>query len=85
VSAEGPDHEKRFRIEVAVEGVVLGTGEGMSRRVAETAAAAEALDTLALKGGPGEPDATRADQATDTAAGARSEGTSAETTGEASP
>jgi len=54
VSAEGPDHEKRFRIEVAVEGVVVGTGEGMSRRVAETAAAAQALDRLATMSGPSE-------------------------------
>ena len=46
VEAVGPDHEKRFRIEVLVDGRVLGTGEGPSRRVAETSAAAEALDVL---------------------------------------
>src|SRR6266545_8361587 len=46
LEATGPDHEKHFRVEVAVEGVVLGAGAGPSRRTAETAAAAEALETL---------------------------------------
>jgi ribonuclease-3 len=46
LDATGPDHERSFRIEVTVGGVVLGTGEGPSRRVAETAAAAEAMDNL---------------------------------------
>jgi ribonuclease-3 len=46
LEATGPDHEKVFRIEVEVEGVVLGRGEGPSRRVAETAAAAQALEAL---------------------------------------
>lgn len=42
----GPDHERIFRVEVWVEGEVLGIGEGSSRRVAETAAADEALRRL---------------------------------------
>jgi ribonuclease-3 len=46
VDATGPDHEKLFRVEVVVEGRVLGAGEGSSRRVAETAAAVHALDEL---------------------------------------
>ena len=46
LEAVGPDHEKQFRIEVLVNGRVLGTGEGPSRRIAETSAAAQALDTL---------------------------------------
>jgi len=46
VEAVGPDHEKRFRIEVVVGGRSLGVGEGPSRRIAETSAAAEALDTI---------------------------------------
>ena len=46
VDATGPDHEKLFRVEVVVEGRVLGSGEGSSRRVAETAAAVHALDEL---------------------------------------
>jgi ribonuclease-3 len=46
LDATGPDHEKLFQIEVEVDGMVLGRGEGPSRRVAETAAAAQALDAL---------------------------------------
>jgi ribonuclease-3 len=46
VEAVGPDHEKRFRIEVLVDGRTLGVGEGPSRRIAETSAAAQALDVL---------------------------------------
>jgi ribonuclease III len=46
LDASGPDHEKLFRIEVEVDGIVLGRGEGPSRRIAETAAAGEALDAL---------------------------------------
>ncbi len=48
----GPDHEKRFVVEVAVGGRIAGTGAGGSRRSAETAAAAAALRTLAA----GQPD-----------------------------
>jgi ribonuclease-3 len=43
LEASGPDHEKSFRIEVWVDGTVLGEGEGPSRRIAETAAAAQAI------------------------------------------
>ena len=46
VDATGPDHEKLFRVEVVVEGRVLGAGQGPSRRVAETAAAVHALEAL---------------------------------------
>ena len=46
IDATGPDHEKLFRVEVVVEGRVLGAGEGPSRRVAETAAAVHALEQL---------------------------------------
>jgi len=46
LEAVGPDHEKQFRIEVVVDGRVLGVGEGPSRRIAETSAAAEALEVL---------------------------------------
>ena len=46
LDASGPDHEKSFRIEVWVDGEVLGEGEGPSRRVAETAAAAQAIERL---------------------------------------
>jgi ribonuclease-3 len=46
VDASGPDHEKTFRVEVAVSGRVIGVGEGLSRRLAETAAAARAIESL---------------------------------------
>jgi ribonuclease-3 len=46
VNAVGPDHEKLFTIAVEVDGRTLGVGAGPSRRVAETAAAAAALDVL---------------------------------------
>jgi ribonuclease-3 len=46
VEAVGPDHDKRFQIEVEVEGRVLGVGDGSSRRIAETSAAAQALEVL---------------------------------------
>ena len=55
LEALGPDHEKLFRIEVRVAGEVLGQGEGSSRRIAETAAAAAALDRLQTRELEGDP------------------------------
>jgi ribonuclease-3 len=46
VEAVGPDHDKVFRIEVSVGGQVFGVGHGHSRRVAETEAAAHAIESL---------------------------------------
>ncbi len=46
VDATGPDHEKSFRVEVRVDDEVLGVGEGSSRREAETAAAAMAIEGI---------------------------------------
>jgi ribonuclease-3 len=46
LDATGPDHERSFRIEVWLDDQLLGAGEGPSRRVAETAAAAVALESL---------------------------------------
>jgi ribonuclease-3 len=57
VDSTGPDHDRSFRIEVTVAGEVLGVGEGPSRRVAETAAAAQAMDRLR---GPERTEALRA-------------------------
>lgn len=42
-STSGPDHAKRFVVEVVVRGRVLGRGEGASKKVAEQRAAREAL------------------------------------------
>lgn len=55
VEVTGPDHQRRFRVAVAVGGTVLGEGEGGSRRAAETDAAASALLGI---GGPGGAPAT---------------------------
>ncbi len=46
LDALGPDHEKVFRVEAVVDGDVLGSGTGPSRRDAETNAAAEALEAI---------------------------------------
>jgi len=62
LEAIGPDHEKVFRVEVSVAGEVLGMGVGRSRRVAETAAAAEAVEVLAARAAAAR-DATLAEEA----------------------
>jgi ribonuclease-3 len=46
VETTGPDHDKRFLVEVAVSGRVLATGEGTSQKIAEIAAAEAALPIL---------------------------------------
>jgi ribonuclease-3 len=46
VSAEGPDHQRHYVVEVSLAGEILGRGEGSNRRVAETEAAAEAISRL---------------------------------------
>ena len=46
VSSEGPDHDRHFIVEVSVNGDVLGSGEGRSRREAETHAAEAALEHI---------------------------------------
>ncbi|HEV7214403.1 MAG TPA: ribonuclease III [Chloroflexota bacterium] len=45
-AVSGAVHERTYTVEVLVEGQVLGTGRGPSRRAAEQAAAEEALDRL---------------------------------------
>ncbi len=46
VGASGPDHQRQFVVAVTIGGEVAGTGEGSSRRTAEAAAAAAALEAL---------------------------------------
>lgn len=53
IANHGPP-EPRFEVEVLVEGVVAGRGEGGSKRAAEQAAAAAALATSASPTGPTE-------------------------------
>lgn len=44
--ATGPDHAKAFETNVAIAGRVLGQGRGGSKKIAEQAAAKEALEAL---------------------------------------
>jgi ribonuclease III len=46
ISEQGPDHAKRFVTEIAVNGKVLGRGEGSSKKQAEQEAARRALQEL---------------------------------------
>ena len=46
VGEEGPDHDKRFRVEVCLNGVSIGTGSGTSKKRAEQDAARAALEGL---------------------------------------
>ncbi len=49
IAEEGPDHQKRFSARVEWNGHTLGTGEGLSKKQAETAAAEAALASPAVK------------------------------------
>jgi ribonuclease-3 len=42
----GPDHDKRFTVEVSVNDEILGRGSGRSKKLAETEAARAALEQL---------------------------------------
>ena len=44
VSESGPEHDKVFVVQCVWEGMVLGRGSGRSKKQAETAAAAEAME-----------------------------------------
>ena len=46
IEAVGPDHDRRFTVEVRAGGVVLGKGSGKSKKTAETEAARSALEGL---------------------------------------
>lgn len=46
IEVTGPDHERRFRVEVLVAGRVVGVGAGRSQKTAEIAAAEAALPVL---------------------------------------
>ena len=52
ISESGPDHEKRFRALVTVEGAPLGRGDGRSKKAAEQEAAREAYLTLSERSPP---------------------------------
>jgi ribonuclease III len=46
VRESGPDHDKRFVSEISVRGMVYGRGTGRSKKIAEQAAAMQALQRL---------------------------------------
>ena len=46
IEAVGPDHDKRFTVEVRIGDTVLGRGSGKSKKLAETEAARSALQRL---------------------------------------
>ena len=46
VGESGPDHDKQFQVEVSLNGKVIGSGIGSSKKRAEQAAAQCALETL---------------------------------------
>ncbi|MDX6524923.1 MAG: ribonuclease [Gaiellales bacterium] len=50
MDSEGPPHRRRFTTVALVDGVVLGTGSGPSKKMSEQAAAREALGRLDEKG-----------------------------------
>lgn len=46
INEEGPDHDKKFEIEVTVDNKVLGSGTGKSKSMAEQEAAKNALSMI---------------------------------------
>jgi ribonuclease-3 len=46
VGEHGPDHDKTFQVEVCLNGTVVGTGRGSSKKRAEQDAAHEAIEQL---------------------------------------
>ena len=46
IGESGPDHDKRFEVEVSLNGRVIGTGSGSSKKRAEQMAAQTALENL---------------------------------------
>jgi len=48
IDESGPDHDKTFVVEVRLHSNVLGVGRGRSKKLAEQAAAAEALKLMGL-------------------------------------
>jgi ribonuclease III len=54
VDESGPDHRKRFQVEVIADGEVRGAGEGPSKKAAEQRAARAALEAME-EAPPGQP------------------------------
>ena len=49
IKEEGPAHEKKFTMNVVIDNIVYGVGEGPSKKEAEQEAAKIALEKLAIK------------------------------------
>ena len=49
IGESGPDHDKKFEVEVKLNGTVVGTGSGSSKKRAEQDAARSALEKLSAK------------------------------------
>jgi ribonuclease-3 len=47
ISEEGPSHDKKFKVQVKMSGVVIGEGLGRSKKQAEQEAARSALEAMA--------------------------------------
>ena len=47
VGEEGPAHEKKFTVDVIVDGIKFGTGSGKSKKEAEQNAALDAIKKIA--------------------------------------
>jgi ribonuclease III len=52
IHEEGPEHDRRFTIEVSIEAQTYGSGFGRSKKEAEQSAAARALDHIQLNPKP---------------------------------
>jgi ribonuclease III len=57
----GPDHDKRFRVDLVLEGSVVASGAGRTKKEAEQQAARLALTALMSGAGPGPADPSPAD------------------------
>ena len=62
VEGSGPDHARTFDVLVTVDGEVIGTGAGRSKKQAEQAAARAALETLSAKAAQNGADGESADE-----------------------
>ena len=49
IKEEGPAHDRRFTIEVKIDGIVYGKGVGTSKKLAEQEAAKEALNKMVIQ------------------------------------
>ena len=49
IGESGPDHDKKFTVEVRLNSNVIGTGVGHTKKAAEQEAARQALDLMGEK------------------------------------